>query len=395
MKYKINVIYWQLILQIIFLCINVNITCFQSNDDTQTLDLPFTLTEFKEDQSIPFSETAFVILVNVCLGKPFQCGTYKFSTHPSEVWVIQAEEGRGSSYLGTSGFSPYLSHSFSSKEVCHILNTNGGVKGQVSEDSIYLSFEMHSNLAYRYKNIQIDNFPFLLVYNKRKHRDGYYIGGLGFGYKYDISQYDELNSLGFSLLERLYAQGIIEQRIFSVNYRNNLIHIGNIPNIPIKKKTIKTCDLLQTSPEGEPNPKFQCTINAIYIDTEHLIPINSRVTFSLGSKYIQVNNEIFEFIKEYYLKTQIATGICKITVLYKVTFFECNDRFKIKELPILSVIIGKWNIKLKNEDLFYKNQLLIGKSNTKNKIVFGYPFMKQFLSVFNVERNSISFMTYS
>ena len=68
-----------------------------------------------------------MILVNVCLGKPFQCGTYKFSTHPSEVWVIQAEEGRGSSYLGTSGFSPYLSHSFSSKEVCHILNTNGFV----------------------------------------------------------------------------------------------------------------------------------------------------------------------------------------------------------------------------------------------------------------------------
>lgn len=395
MKYKINVIYLQHILQIIFLCINVNITQEQFNNGTQTLDLSFTLNEVKEDQTIPFTETAFVILVKACLGTPFQCGTFKFSTHPSEVWVMKKEEIERSSYSVFSGFNPYLSHSFSSKEVCHILNTNGGVRGQVSEDTVYLSFKKKNGIAFHYKNIQIDNFPFLLVYNSEKHRDSYYIGGIGFGYKYDISQYDELNSLGFSLLERLYTKGIIEQRIFSINYRDNLIHLGNIPNISIEKKTIKTCDLLQTSPEGDPNPKFQCTINAIYVNTDNLIPINTRVTFSLGSKFIQVSNEIFEFIKENYLKTQIKTGICKISISNKFTFFECTDRLKIKELPILSVIIGKWNIKLKNENLFYKSQFLIGKSNTKNKIVFGYPFMKQFLTVFNVEKNRISFMTYS
>ena len=70
----------------------------------------------------------------------------------------------------------------------------------------------------------------------------------------------------------------------------------------------------------------------------------------------------------------------------------CEEKILKKDLGSLMFIFQKWNIELSFKDLFVKCKnkvcLDIVQINDENKWIFGYPFLKRYPLIFDIELSS-------
>lgn len=319
-----------------------------------------------------------LLLIDVFIGNPPQKKRIKLATHPLELWVLSDD------YAG--GYSSSRSSSAMNLDFCQVIKTNGGIKGEVFTDDVILLGE------------SLFNFPFLNVIHGNVDQTQY-VGGIGFGYKYEgiLFLNNNLSHSDYSVLDSLKKDNKIDKRILNVDFNKQTFSLGSLES-SFNSKYLKQCNLIQLTIDNKPNPKWDCLLDSAYFESHHnehnknndmyYFKINKPVTFSLGSNVILVSGDFFDYITNNYLKIEYSDDLCQTSPLGKYYIINCVGQIVHNNIPPLSFVFGKWTIKIPFKDLLLDNKVMIAKSDKKNKWIFGFPFLRNYLNVFNKESNT-------
>ena len=174
---------------------------------------------------------------------------------------------------------------------------------------------------------------------------------------------NETQSQSNSFIDLLYNQNYIDRKQFSlypfkaidvVLYRMQIgFDEGDKDMTGFK---YKKCSLIQQDQNGNPNSLWQCTLNAVYTNDDMFYTVNRPVTFSIGGNVICVDINFFNMIYTKYFAAEEETN-CRLVkdapkgskkVLCRYSFVKKFDK-------VISFMIGKWNVKLSGEDLWFSD----------------------------------------
>lgn len=204
----------------------------------------------------------------------------------------------------------------------------------------------------------------------------------------------------FSIIEQLYANNIIDKRVFAHQYKNDkegTVFIGEEPKGDLIKYTCKG-----TQSKGEPSNYWNCPISTFKIDNKEIqIDYNTNIAmFSTGERFIFVPEEsqgIIEYIKSY---STWGKEHCTLDVHVAYQELHCDYKgFKYSYFPTISFTFEEYEIELKPEDVFYYNynnkyyRLLLVIYNMKKYWIIGSPVLKGHNMIFNVDEDTVTFFT--
>ena len=219
-------------------------------------------------------------------------------------------------------------------------------KACLSKDTLYLS---------EGAKFPIKETNFILIY------EGDY-GHLSKG-KIGLEYLSSIKGENFSFIDLLYNQNYIDKKQFSlysfkaidaILYR---IQIGfDEDDNDMTGFKYKKCSLIQSDKNGNPNSLWQCTLNAVFTNDDMFYSVKSPVTFSTGGNVICVDLTFFNIIYKKYFASEEDTN-CRLIKdapqgSRKVL---CNFSFVKKFDKVISFMIGKFNIKISGEDLWFSD----------------------------------------
>jgi hypothetical protein len=91
-----------------------------------------------------------------------------------------------------------------------------------------------------------------------------------------------------------------------------------------------------------------------FSDSDDVIPLNKALTWSFGGTVNCVDEVMYSVIKVKYFKNALNNEQCEEMVSGDRMYLNCKANFTINGDPTVSYVFGKWNMKFKLNDMFYK-----------------------------------------
>ena len=315
------------------------------------------------------------MMTEVCIGTPPQCFPFKIATNMNACFVL-------SSNLTAKGYNPSLSSTASPRgNQVYFEHSKSKYSGVIQKDVFTVA---NSTLT-------LQDFPFYLVTNGELSK--YFIGVIGLGRMYIEPQ--------FSFIRMAIKQKFLHKHIFSFQYlpdeSRGYLTIGY--HDTSNKLEYRKTPMIETKYE----PYFETNLTGI-IYTKNKVkgpPIvrtymhEQAVLFSPGASHIFCPVSFFKFIIEKFIEDDFHEkfDLCELDDrIQNFVTLTCEEKILKKELGSLMFIFQKWNIELSFKDLFVKCKnkvcLDIVQINDENKWIFGYPFLKRYPLIFDVELSS-------
>ena len=230
-------------------------------------------------------------------------------------------------------------------------------------------------------NITID---FLFYYLKYKMSLDY--EAIGLAYKF--------HDQSLSLIHNLYTNDYIDKLAFGFvteNDRGGLIFFGGLPENVTENKIMtkfKVDDRKNTW--GLKLSRVGNYINSAY------------AYLNCGLELILAPYDFFNYLENDYLKDYLDNKTCsreidQSIIDYKRVYYRCNCE-NIKFFPSINFIFDGKTFELKNSELFDDSYnscdfAIQHKTSNPDEWVFGAHFIKNYITLFDYEDNSISFFT--
>lgn len=224
---------------------------------------------------------------------------------------------------------------------------------------------------------------------------------LGIGYlspnNQDVSDY--------SFLYQLKANQFIDKEVITIQAMKDtfLLEVGELPSeAQTRKNKYKQCRLIPTTPQGDNNHLYQCNFDSFFFIDNTLFPMKCKVTWLITGKTILIPLDVFSFIINRYFLSAINNKECNLQGQSQVNqLLSCNSSYQNENLETLSLIIGKWSIKLSFNELFIltitnENKFFIfqGDANPslREAIEIGVNVFKRQIAIFNKEDGVFGFL---
>ena len=340
---------------------------------------------------------------------PLEVGT------PEEEYEVQVDTSTATSWIPSSNCKNCkLAHrlydeedsSSSSPTNIHLTieDEDGNVEGYQINDNIKLG-------SYKLKQ-----FGFVQVTKVAENFRDHFQGKLGLGYQSHFLKDQE-----FNFLEKLKKHNLISKKIFTINAINDkkgMLFIGDIPG----KEYKSFCNVLTETEDLDDMYKesWICHLTHVGIFKKEKgifnkikyydeLENNNLVSFDSAYDYIAVPISEKEHIEDLLVRAKLKCKEKKkgetnkkdklrtrvrdeeITIICETTLDDLED----KDLA-LSFVLQGYSYSLPLESLFVKTanknemEMLIKYIDDENAIwTFGYPFMNQFLMIFNMEENHV------
>ena len=221
-------------------------------------------------------------------------------------------------------------------------------KACLSKDTLYLS---------EGAKFPIKDANFILIYNGDYGKLSK--GKIGMEY---LSM-NETQSQSNSFIDLLYNYNYIDRKQFSLYPFKAIDAVLCRMQIGFDKDDkdmtgfkYKKCSLIQQDQNGNPNSLWQCTLNAVYTNDDIFYTVNRPVTFSIGGNVLCVDINFFNMIYTKYFAAEEETNCRLIKDAPKGSKkVLCHYSFVKKFDKVISFMIGKWNVKLSGEDLWFSD----------------------------------------
>ena len=283
------------------------------------------------------------------------------------------------------------------------------------EDGNVEGYQMNDNI--KLGNYKLKQYGFVAVTKVADDFRDHYQGKLGLGYKSHYLKDEE-----FNFLEKLKKNSLISKKIFSINAINEkkgMLFVGDLPG----KEYNSYCNVTTDTDDLDDMYKesWVCHLSHVGVFEKEKgifnkikyydeLENNNLVSFDSGYDYIAVPISEKQHIEKLLDKAELECKEKKksqskkendslrnrirekeVTITCKATM----DEIKEKDLA-LSFVLQGYSYSLPLELLFVKGsitnevEMLIKYIDDEDAIwTFGYPFMNQFLMIFNMEENHV------
>lgn len=314
--------------------------------------LPLSPPSPKLDTIIEDTETGHFLhfLVQAKIGEPEQILKLKLSTAFCGLYVFNKD-------FFETGYSFHDSSTFHSTSYTDSISN---VSGHVVQDTF--QFSTYNLLAYKF-----------LFINKGPVEKKTYDGALGFGYNCDKT--DSL--ISSDVLIDLLKESATYIKVFWYRLNRDLTGLfspGAYPKQVLDDpKHYKTINLL----DNQKSSQWVFNVYLIYFDDGETFFAKAPFSFGIDGNFFSVCQNFFEWLMDKYFKEETSNGICQISSGEIVELY-CNSDYDYRtKLPaIISIVVGKWSLKIKTEELFK-----IANKNSITKLWFGilyYPKKDQY-----------------
>ena len=337
---------------------------------TKRLDIPFEISAINQ------------VIVSLCLGTPPQCFPFKLATNQVETFIF-------SKRTKEDGFDVSLSSTYKPSEDRIELNQgNANLLAIVSEDTLTIPSI----------NLTLESFTFSLIEESSLSTDTTYMGVLGLGKRFDENE--------FSIISHLFVMDHIDHLLFSLNYdkatdgsRGGYLSFGYHEHIE-DNRIYKSCTLVE---EDEREPSFDVYIDSIIYsfpnDDGNARSFKRRqpAYFSPGANKIFCPSNFFKFLRRRVLRRELGDGgICSVKESESFEYIVCNEDIFKKKIGELKFVFGKWSVGIDLAELFvhghddeYILEIYKLPDSYESKWILGYPFLKKYPVVFDLETYSI------
>ena len=340
---------------------------------------------------------------------PLEVGT------PEEEYEVQVDTSTATSWIATSQCKNCkLAHRLYDEEDSRTSSPTDIHIEIEDEDGNVEGYQMSDNI--KLGSYKLKQYGFVGVTKVADNFRDHYQGKLGLGYKSHYLKDEE-----FNFLEKLKKHNLISKKIFSINAINEkkgMLFVGDIPG----KEYNSYCNVTDTDELDDMyKESWVCKLSHVgvfeqekgifnkikyYDDLEN----NDLVSFDSAYDYIAVPISEKEHIVKLLDKAELkcnerkksqsskAEGSLRNRIREAEVTITCEthvNELKKKALA-LSFVLQGYSYSLPLEQLFVKTskgnemEMLIKYIDDENAIwTFGYPFMNQFLMIFNMEDNHV------
>ena len=342
---------------------------------------------------------------------PLKVGT------PEEEYNVQIDTSTATSWIASSKCKNcYLAHRLYEEEDSRTSSPTDKLLKIEDEDGNVEGYQISDNI--KLGEYKLKQYGFVQVTKLAEDFRDHYQGKLGLGYK---SHY--LKDQEFNFLEKLKKSNLIMKKVFSINEineRKGMLFIGDIPG----KAYNSYCNVTENTDDLDDMYKesWICRLSHVgvfdinqgifnkikfYDELEN----NNLVNFDSAYDYIAVPISEKEHIQKLLDKAQLECREAKKKQTMKINDPSLKNRVREKEISIicktsvnelqkknlaLSFVLQKYSYSLPLDLLFTQSrnddemEMLIKYIDDDAAIwTFGYPFMNQFLMIFNMEDNHV------
>ena len=323
-----------------------------------TLTTPLTLTaprDMSETLDLIYIPSSDSYSLQITIGTPPQSFECYLSTVLPKLYLPQYD----SSGTITKSTSQLIFHPDSSSSYSH------NDTSPISFPEISFSSEGYTStdvLAFTRRHT-LQKFNFITL-TRGPNIDNTFSCSVGFEY-----MFKDPNDNTFSIINSLYDSNQIYLRLFYIikNKHNSSFTFGKYPpkyNDITYRYQYKKCSLLisKTHPH-----LWQCRLNAMYFsDSNDVIQLDKALTWSFGGTVNCVDDAMYRIIKTKYFKNALYNDECEEVYNGDRTYLNCISSFVIRgnsnngdndnddDDVTVSYIFGKWNMKFKLNEMFYK-----------------------------------------
>ena len=317
------------------------------------------------------------LIIKASLGNPAQPIKFKLSINTPYTWVASSEGNR------RKGYNPSLSSSY-----------------QPFENASRVTIPFYNMQGYPFKDtfsskqseLSLQEFPFILVNERITGIDSKDFEGV-IGICSRFSNYKERE---FSLVEALYQEGKIQIKIFyieHINHSQGRLVIGEYPkNFKNERDHYHHHEIIKFRKDNY--DYFNVNVHAVFFSSKNnykknhsFTIINTPFQFNAESNTNMVSQEIYQEIKHNLFDEAIKNGECYEAKEIAFNYIYCNADFN-KDIGTINFVFDDWTYQIGPDDYFFKTpakKFFLFISLIKQDMnIFGNPFMKKFLTIFNI-----------
>ena len=335
---------------------------------------------------------------------------------PPEEFNVQVDTSTSTSWIASNKCKNcVLAGKLYDEEKSHTSSPTNSIIKLEDEDGNVEGYEISDNI--RLGKYKLKQYGFIQVTKLSDDFRDHYEGKLGLGYR------SHLDNKEFNFLEKLKENNLILKKIFSINAINDkrgMLLIGDIPG----KKYNTFCNVTTKIEHVDDMYKESWICHLTHVGTVDInkgisnklsnydeLVKNNLVNFDSAYDYIAVPISEKEKIEKLLNKANLQCINSKKSQTKKIIDESLRNRIREEEITItcktninelskiklaLSFILQGYAYSLPLDLLFVKGkkdsemEMLIKYINDNSAIwTFGYPFMNQFLMIFNMEDNHV------
>jgi hypothetical protein len=338
-----------------------------------------TLSLKSESLKLEFREKNQFFTIPITIGSKQKSFEVQVDTTTSETWVPSVN-------------TTYDVDKFNPKEssTCQVTSLNfeiddedGNVKGLSVYDSLTVG------------PYTLNKFGFVMVDSFQKDFKDAKQGKLGLGYRHE-------HGVDFNWIGSLKKNGLIEKEIFTILHDEEKLVVGSVPK-QFEGEQYTKCDLVETNDLDDVfRAGWVCELTHIFfgVDTkdktlEMALEVDARVIFDSAYNYISMPKRHLNDFNKKFMQEFFNDSCIEIKEDNEI-YFICDDDDKIKKGSIAFLMGGygyviPWNKLFKKiEDDKYEMLIRFHKEND-DIFSFGYPFVSEFVVVYNAEDKELGF----
>ena len=344
--------------------------------------------------------------------------------------ILNFTENKNNSSTNTTSLYSQL-YNASLETIIKLGNPEQKLLLRIEQQSYYLSIssnELSGNfIKFNYKNSKTYNYNKIKIYISEKYMianqssdilifennnlnnnitflcvtEGKYFqtGTFGLFLKKDNKEITNSN-----ILYQLKEKKLIKSYIFYIEYLNEnkgKLFIGDYPH-NFNKEKYKEINFKKTKEIIKNSNRFNIRFDKI-MSGEKEIKDQIEGYFELENGLIRGTTKYHENIKINFFNQYLEKNICKTEIftdnnLWKCDYYICEENINLNEFPLLNFTLYDANISFSfnANDLFFKYNhkyyfLIYFIGSYRIDWIFGKPFLKKYITVFDQEKNVIGF----
>ena len=328
---------------------------------------------------LEFREKNNFYTIPITVGNKQQAFEVQVDTTTSETWLPSIN-----TTYEVDKFDPKSSSTCElSKLSFEIDDEDGNVRGP----SFYDSLTVGPFSLKRFGMVLVDSFQSGFKDAKQ--------GKLGLGFRHE-------HGVDFNWLGSLKKNGLIEKEIFTILPDEEKLVVGSVPP-ELEGEQYTTCDLVETNDLDDVfRAGWVCELTHIFfgVDThdktlEMALQVDARVIFDSAYNYINMPKRHLNDFNKKFMQEFFNDSCIEIKEDDEI-YFICDDDEKIQKGSIAFLMGGygyvvPWNRLFKKiEEDKYEMLIRFHKEND-DIFSFGYPFVSQFVVVYNAEDKKLGF----
>ncbi len=328
---------------------------------------------------LEFREENNFFTVPIIIGSKQQSFEVQVDTTTSETWIPSIN-----STYKVEKFNPKTSQTCELSPLqFEIDDEDGNVRGLSFKDSLTVG------------GYSLNKFGMVLVDSFQTDFKDFKQGKLGVGFRHE-------HGVNFNWLGSLKENGLIEKEIFTILPDEEKLVVGSVPK-ELEGEQYTTCDLVETNDLDDVfRAGWVCELTHIFfgVDThdktlEMALQVDARVIFDSAYNYISMPKRHLKDFNKKFMQEFFNDSWSQIKEDDDV-YFICDDDDKIQKGSIAFLMGGygyviPWNKLFKKiEDDKYEMLIRFHKEND-DIFSFGYPFVSQFVVVYNAEDKQLGF----